>query len=108
MLNVIQISQESVRQIEYLINQSIAGNHILFDVESIRDVYATRAGIPDESISANPQAVESHLEKMIALPTLMQKRAYLEKLDGRTFRMIVRTYFNIVENNLYDNDEAKH
>lgn len=108
MLNVIQISQESVRQIEYLISQSISGNHILFDVESIRDVYATRTGTPDESISANPQAVESHLEKMIALPTLVQKRAYLEKLDGRTFRMIVRTYFNIVENNLYDNDEAKH
>ncbi|MCM0606025.1 MAG: hypothetical protein KA715_08035 [Xanthomonadaceae bacterium] len=105
---MIQINQEQVRQIEYLINQSMSGNHILFDVERIREVFSTRTGRADESTPVNPQAVEGHLEKMIALPTLAQKRAFLERLDNRTFRMIVRTYFNIVENNLYDLEEAKH
>lgn len=105
---MIQVSEEQIRQIEYLIEQSIMGNHVLFDVARIREVFVGRGGRPDETSPTQAQAIENHIEKMIGLPTLIQKRAYLERLDNRTYRMIVRTYFNIVENNLYDHGEAAH
>ena len=53
-------------------------------------------------------AVEHHIENLILQPTLAQKRAYLEKLDERTFELVVRTYFNIVENSIYESSEVRH
>ena len=45
---------------------------------------------------------------LITLPGLQQKKAYLEQLDRRTFEQVIRAYFNIVENNLYENNEVRH
>ncbi len=104
---MIYVSEENLRQVEYLIGQSIQGNHLLFDAESVRLVLGSDLHSciePEESYE-----VEHHIEALIQQPSLMQKRAYLEKLDSSTYAKVVRTYFNIVENNLLESlDEGKH
>ena len=98
---MIQISEDQLKTVEYLIAQSIQGNHVLFDPDVLRRVFAAQSSaFPLEEQEA--QAVEPHIEKIMALPTLAQKRAYFEKLDRKTQEKVVRTYFNIVENNLYE------
>ena len=104
--NLIYVSKTQLSQVEYLIGQSILGNHSLFDVDSIRRVFQEPLNVPMDDSQA--YEVEHHIEKLIQLPTLMQKRAYLEKLDHLTFRLVVRTYFNIVENNLFESQEVDH
>jgi hypothetical protein len=102
---VIYVSKEQLDSVEYLLHQSVQGNHVLFDPETIRAVLTS----PECDLS-EPEAysVEHHIERLIMQPTLMQKRAYLEKLDPETYRRVVRTYFNIVENSLYENLEVRH
>ncbi len=105
---MIYVSKDQLRQVEYLIGQSIQGNHVLFDADIVRRVFAE--GFPSEEHLAETDAyaVEHHIERLILLPTLLQKRAYLERLDRETFERVVRTYFNIVENNLFENREVRH
>ena len=103
---MIHVSQEQLEQVEYLIEQSIQGNHILFDTDTVRRIFHSphlSACSPEESYS-----VEHHIERIILQPTLEQKRAYLEGLDANTFKLVVKTYFNIVENNLFEHTEIKH
>jgi hypothetical protein len=106
---LIYVSKDQLKQVEYLINQSIQGNHIVFDLEEVRKVFdaskARRAaGISEEQA----YAVEHHIEKLMLQPSLAEKKAYLEHLDNDTFSQVVKTYFCIVENNIYEQLEVHH
>ena len=101
---MIYVSQAQLDQVQYLIEQSALGNHILFDHETIRNVFANSSHLSEEE----SYQVEHHIEKLIELPTLAHKKAYLEKLDQTTYHRVVRTYFNIVENKLFESCEVKH
>lgn len=109
--DVIYVSKNQLDQVEYLIGQSIQGNHILFDNETVRRVFwRLREGSPPEPQAATEASyeVEHHIERLILQPSLEQKKAYLDALDGDTYERVVRTYFNIVENSMYEKREARH
>ena len=106
---MITISKNQLEQIEYLISQSIQGNHVLFDTETVRAAFAASSKKANSPISnEEAYAVEPLIERLIELPTLAEKRAYLDRLDPGTFRKVVQTYFNIVENSLFEEREVKH
>jgi hypothetical protein len=104
---VINISEEQLVQVEYLIRQSLQGNHVLFNAHDVREAFLA-AQECERFTDEDAYAVEHHIERLIGQPTLAEKRAYLEKLDPRTFKKVVRTYFNIVENNLFENSTERH
>jgi len=107
---LIYVNQEQLKQVEYLLAQAAQGNHVLFDTQIVRDVFA-RTGEPERYQRQSEEesyGVEHLIERLISQPTLAQKRAYLEQLDAETFERVVRTYFNIVENNIFETLEAKH
>lgn len=106
---MIYVSKRQLDQVEYLIQQSIQGNHVLFDPQAVREILnntSDRYAIPMSESDA--YSVEHHIEKLILQPSLEQKRAYLEHLDADTFQKVVKTYFNIVENNIFESNGVKH
>lgn len=105
---MIYVSEDQLDQVEYLIGQSIQGNHVLFDTDTIKRVFRNGSGGLPTLATEHAYPVEHHIESLITMPTLLQKRAYLEKLDSTTFELVVRTYFNIVENNLLESAEVRH
>jgi hypothetical protein len=103
---LIYVSPHQLKQVEYLIQQSIQGNHVLFTQDDLKRVFRPeKSRILSEEESYE---VEHHIERLILIPSLVEKRIYLEKLDTETFEKVLRTYFNIVENNLYENIETRH
>lgn len=103
---VIYISEDQLHEIDYLINQSIQGNHILFDTDAIRTVFRkpSESQLSDKELTSG----EKHLENLILQPSLIQKKAYLERLDRKTYENVLRIYFNIVENNIHKGSEVIH
>ncbi len=99
---MIYVSKEQLKQVEYLIGQSMQGHHVLFDAERVRRAFRRK-----QSEESNKE-VEEHIEKLMLEPTLLQKRAYLERLDTETYDRVIRTYFNIVENNIFEASEVRH
>ena len=107
---MIYVNQEQLKQVEYLLAQAAQGNHVLFDTQVVREVFS-RGGEPErESAQSEEESygVEHLIERLISQPSLAQKRAYLERLDPPTFERVVRTYFNIVENNIFESLGEKH
>jgi hypothetical protein len=94
---VIYITEDQAAQVKYLLEQAIQGNHILFDSPTLKRILETPAIAPTESHESEP-----HIEKLMGLKGLAEKRAYLERLDPKTFEGVVRTYLNIVENTLFE------
>jgi hypothetical protein len=106
---LIYVSKTQLKQVEYLIGQSIQGNHVLFDLDTVRKVFF-KENLPLSSRLSDEEAysVEHHIERLILQSSLAEKRAYLERLDEDTYIRVVRTYFNIVENNLYESTQVSH
>jgi len=102
---MIYVSEEQLQQVEYLINQSKKGNHILFEPKVVRQVFQNQ----NKAVSdKDAYSVEHHIEQLIVLPSLRKKKAYLKMLDSQTYQLVVRTYFNIVENNIFESCEVRH
>ncbi|MGK5083915.1 hypothetical protein WDW37_11490 [Bdellovibrionota bacterium FG-1] len=105
---MIQIPKPQMDQVEYLIEQSLRGNHILFETRDLRRIFRGHGRQSNLLTEAEAYAAEPIIEKLIQEPTIAQKRALLDQLDKRTFDTVVRTYFCIVENNLVGRIEEKH
>jgi hypothetical protein len=103
---LIYVSPDQLKQVEYLIHQSIQGNHLLFDPDRVKEIFF-RAPY-SEFTEADAYEVEHHIERLLLRPTLQAKRAYLDELDAATYERVVRTYFNIVENNLFESRRVLH
>lgn len=108
--NLSPLSPEQIGQVEYLIQQSIKGHHVLFDVPTLRKIL--KAGNNPEGTQTlsleQAQAIENHIEALLRQPSLAEKRAYLESLDSFDFTWVVKTYFNIIESNVYESQETHH
>ena len=107
---VIYVSKNQLSQVEYLIGQSIQGHHVLFDLEDLRSVFRPNRvkKSPRDLTEEEAYSVEHHIERLMVQPSLAEKRAYLEQLDRDTYAQVVKTYFCIVENNMYEVMEVPH
>jgi len=106
---MIEVSPEQINQVEYLITQSEQGNHVLFDLDIVRKALASSVAYNDAEQEKNElYSSEPHIERLLAQPTLRDKKAYLSRLDPKTLNSVVRTYFNIIENNLVENKAPRH
>ncbi len=103
---MITLSEDQLDQVEYLIHQSMQGHHVLFDLDRIRRVLSetTLHSFSEE----DAYSVEHHIERTLGQPTLLEKKAYLAQLDETTLERVIRTYFNILENNLLENHGVLH
>lgn len=102
---MITINQDQLNTVEYLIQQSAQGNHILFDLDVVRHVFSIKTSPMDED---EVKEIESHIEKLITLETFEKQKAYIEALPEETLYRVIKTYFNIVENNLFENGPIRH
>lgn len=106
--SVIEVNKTQLSQVEYLIEQSMQGHHVLFDTSDLRRVFRSRGKASNILSEEEAYAIEPIIERLMSEPTLGRKRALLEGLDRRTFDAVVRTYFCIIENNIYDRLEVHH
>ncbi len=102
---MIYVSENQLSQVEYLLAQSMNGHHVLFDLDLIRNAVGDS---PKELSQVEIKTIEKQIETLISKPTLMHKRLYLETLAPETMRRLIRVYFNIVENNIFEKAEELH
>ncbi len=102
---MITVSQEQLTTVEYLIKQSAQGNHILFDIDVVRKVFSNQTQPMSE---AEAREIEKHIEKLITLEGYDRQKAYLSCLPETDLYRVVKIYFNIVENNLFETNRIRH
>lgn len=102
------IAKENMRQLEYLFAQSVQGIHLLFDNQSLAQILSRPSEELDVFSFENLDRVQNLFMDFIQRETLDEKRAFLDSLSSDTFELLVRTYFNIVENAILEASEYKH
>ena len=105
---MIQIDKDKLEEVEYLFSQSAQGLHVLFDNEDIRRVLSRPTEEMDFFTFENVDKVQKLLSDFIARETLQAKKDFLSRLDQETHDLLLRTYFNIVENSIFEQANLKH
>ncbi|HLB59589.1 MAG TPA: hypothetical protein VJL87_05860 [Bdellovibrionota bacterium] len=95
---MVYVEPVQLEQVEYLISQSVQGHHILFDVDEIKKVFKEdlSTAIPMDRL----EEAKQFLSELINQPSIKAKREYLERLPEDIRHLLIRTYFNILENSI--------
>lgn len=102
------LDKEHLRQLEYLFAQSAQGIHLLFDNASIAKIMSQPCVDLDVFSFENLDRIQNIFNDFVNRQSLEEKQAYLDSLDEKTFELLVRTYFNIVENAVLESTDLKH
>ena len=97
---MVRIDNSQIEEIQYIIRQSMNGFHILFDNDTIKKYLRDKDDENDIFDEGTSKRTESLLEKFMATPTIMAKKMFFKDLDEEEKSLLIRTYFNIVENNV--------
>lgn len=93
---------------EELMKHSTLGVHVLFDRESIRQVYKESSNNDDFTDLKKMKLVQDVMTHLVAKKSYVEKIAYLQDLDKDSYSLVVRMYFHIVENTLRKTQELVH
>ncbi len=97
--NIVYVNDDQLDQVQYLLEQSASGNHILFDNDTVKRVKLTdESSLEPELKHIAEQEAEQIFEKLVTFPTLESKRTFLSRLDPKTYIDVVRVYMNIALN----------
>ncbi len=102
------VGKENLRQLEYLFAQSVQGVHLLFDNASLAKILSKPSEELDVFSFENLDRVQNLFMDFINRETLEEKQAFLDSLSSETYELLVRTYFNIVENAVLEATDLKH
>ena len=105
---MIEIEERDLHEIEFCLNQSIRGHHLLFDSKKVADILKTPTEKIDFFRKNNLRKIQTLLTGLISKKSLTEKRNYLASLDNEAFEILLRTYFHIVDNAVLASTKTVH
>lgn len=104
-----KIEEKGLLQMEALLHHSTRGVHILFDNQTIARILRNPSNPASTLLEVDRlKQVQELLGELIARKTYTAKRAYLEGLEPQRLEILIRTYFNIVENTIRASSNQYH
>ena len=103
--------EKKIQKLESLLQQSAQGHHLLFDHETIRKALEEESKMSTPRAELNSETlarVQKILNDLIEKPTLIAQQSFIRDLDQESYRLLIRTYFNIVENTVRAQSIYKH
>lgn len=107
---MIQLNLSQLEQVEYLFYQSSQGNHILFDVKEIRNVFSNSLTLKDgvELDEKKIDEIKSLLETLMYQPTLKAKKQFIDSLPENDRNLLIRAYFSLLDTTLQNDQHSHH
>jgi len=103
-----KIEEKGLLQMEALLHHSTRGVHILFDNQTIARILRNPTNQSTLLEVDRLKQVQELLGELIARKTYTAKMAYLEGLEPQRLEILIRTYFNIVENTIRASSNQYH
>ncbi|MBI3018501.1 MAG: hypothetical protein HYY61_01205 [Deltaproteobacteria bacterium] len=107
-----QIDSSQMEQVEYLFNQSAKGNHVLFDPTDIKKALSAEKSFEkmkgdylDTFDIKTLQKMRDLLDLLMSQPTVSEKRHFILNLSPDSKELLIKAYFNILDNTLFQNKD---
>jgi hypothetical protein len=94
--------------IEYMIFQSTQGIHFMFNNSDIAKILSQPSDDKVFFTDANAKKVKSLLTKFLDCKNLQSKQSFLDRLPTEDFELLVRAYFQLVDNTILAHSDLRH
>ena len=105
---MVYIPRQDLKSMEHLFEQSSHGLHLLFDHSEVAKILKTPTEDLDFFNFENVNRIQDAFGELLTRKTFAERKVYLENLDRDTYELLVRTYFNIVENAMFEASGDRH
>jgi hypothetical protein len=105
---LIYIDKSQLEQMEYLLAQSAQGVHLLFDPMVVRKILSRPTESMDFFTFENLNRIQVILGDFLKKKSFIEKKVFLEGLAPDSYELLVRSYFNIVDNAVMESTKHKH
>lgn len=102
------MDEKNIEALEKFLSQSLVGLHHLFDHDSIAAILRKPTDDGDFFSFDNLGKIQSLMDDLLKHDSLDAKRAFLRRLDSKSYEILLRTYFHIVENTVASSKPLKH
>ena len=102
------VQEKSLERMEALLKQSAMGIHVLFQNSEIAEAMRDAQKDSESFNFNNMKKVQDVMTELIVRPHYYEKIAYLNELDKESRRLLIRTYFHIVENTVRAGQDREH
>ena len=104
----LNIQETHLKNIEDILRHSMNGTHLLFNHDKVAEILS----VPTENINffskKNMKKIEGLFNELVLKKSLEDKQYYLSSLATEEFEIVVRLYFNILENSLKNASTTTH
>lgn len=97
-----------MEQIEYLLFQSTQGIHFVFENSEIARVLARPNQETDFFKEENMDKVQGLLSGFLDRASLVEKKSFLESLPDADYELLLRAYFQLVDNTILAHSDLRH
>jgi ribosome maturation factor RimP len=98
----------NLSQIEYLLHQSTQGLHFVFDHADLVRILSRPTDEEKFFTSDNKEKVHDMLSRFLDRPTIIEKQSFLERLSPDEYELLIRAYFQLVENTILAATKLRH
>lgn len=92
--------EENLSGVEYLLSQSLKGFHFAFDKQDIKHALGAPLNGISEFEYENREQVQKIFLGFVKQTSLKSKQEFLKKLSALDKELLIKAYFNILENTL--------
>ncbi|MGH1468684.1 MAG: hypothetical protein ACRBBP_07370 [Bdellovibrionales bacterium] len=92
--------EENLSGVEHLLSQSLKGFHFAFDKQDIKHALGSPLNGISEFEYENREKVQEIFLEFVKQKTLPSKKEFLKKLPALDKELLIKAYFNILENTL--------
>ena len=100
--------EDNLSGVEYLLSQSLKGFHFAFEKQDIKLALGSPLNGISEFEYENREKVQEIFSKFVSCQSLEQKQAYLKSLPAIDKELLIKAYFNILENTLRKCNTNQH
>ena len=105
---MIEIKERDLHEIEFFLNQSTLGHHLLFERKQVADIFKNTYRKTGFFKKNSLPRIQGLLTGLISKKSLREKKHYLRSLDPEAFEILLRTYFHIVDNAVLASTQSIH
>ena len=104
----VYLTEDQIKSLKKLMNQSELGFHLLFDNQTIHDAFKNPFSEDDFFEIQNIKKIQSELLKLLQLKSIVDKQEFIRCLNEDKKFQLIRAYFYMIENKIQNSNTLKH
>jgi hypothetical protein len=102
------MDEKNIEALEAFLSQSLVGVHHLFEHRAIAEILKSPTQEGEFFSFENLGKIQNLMDDLLKRKTLEAKKEYLGTLDPKSYEILLRTYFHILENTVATSRSLKH